>query len=124
MKNKQTIKPAGIERDRDIAELRGDICCNNVGGVCYLYNGTCELGSIDCIKAYKPYSTDIACAMELDLPVNHYEVTRRGNKFKVRCWITIMPEGNTEESEWHETEAHAMADARSGAWLKFVESKK
>jgi hypothetical protein len=61
------IKPVGPERDKQIAELRGE--CQYYWGIpkynCTLadsYSCSCEhfIGSTD-----KPYSTDIACAFEL-----------------------------------------------------------
>jgi hypothetical protein len=115
--------PAGVERDKVIAIKKGEKvdcdlwpCVDNA--FCDEYQGfKCPHQGV------KPYSTDIACAMKLELPVNHYEVVRRRNKVQVLCWITLNPEGIHYSSEWHYTEAEAMADARSGAWLKWKEGQ-
>ena len=116
---------AGPERDKVIAEIRGDA----VGGFdegCNAkpYSDTiCGVSCANCdYWGIKPYSTDIATAMELELPTNYYEITRRGKKVKAACWVTHNPEGFHHESEWHDTEAAAMSDARSGVWLKWKES--
>lgn len=125
---------AGPERDKVIAIKRGELKCihdkrpkglppqANIADMCdgnsiawptHCYEGACLMWGI------KPCSTSIVHAMELDLPTNNYEITRRGNKVKAACWVTLKPEGIHHESEWHETEAEAIADARTGAYLKW-----
>ena len=126
--------PAGIKRDKVIAEMRGEYKCRyylvldglppqaNIANMCER-NSICwptHCNESSClIWELKPYSTDIATAMALDLPVNHYEIVRRGKKIQALCWITLNPEGIHFLSSWHETEAAAIADARSGAWLEW-----
>jgi hypothetical protein len=98
------IKPAGVERDRQIAEIRGD-------------------GQ----PIYRPYSTDITAAMELweEMVVKgaYYliktrKLSRRGNVYRVR----IMRE-NALLFTGADTEGlnKAMAAAISGAWMRWRE---
>jgi hypothetical protein len=116
------MKPAGPERDREIAEVRGDF--DNGCGKPHFYRD-CDNNCFNCatrkaFKLDKPYSTDIACAMELELPCNKYhELTyKKSDGFFVEIWHQSKL---IFTSEVNISEAIAKADARSGAYLKWKE---
>lgn len=113
--------PVGIERDRRIAELRGekedrleDYLCDR----CYRMEGCVSCDNY----GHSPYSTDIACAMEL------WEEMKGVMAVKLEAWSGVdhkqiidcyyKPTPNSYECYSGDTEA----DTISGAWLKWKEA--
>ncbi len=127
--------PAGPERDKVIAEMRGDKAglCED-GGLNEYYDGyICDCGYKGEWGDYpehdipvKPYSTDIAYAMEL-----WEEMKKVGDvelDFKIRqgnCYCRLGIGG--EPSDDYDIEivniVETEADAISGAWLKWREGE-
>ena len=114
--------PAGVERDRVIAELRGIECVYLVRNDINYYVGCTFLdGKAECKNCrhetfcYKPYSTDIATAMEL-----WEEMKGAGNPpylicsgaGYVECYLHINGEQLVHT-------AGTEADAISGAYLRW-----
>ena len=120
------MKPAGPERDRGIAEVRGDegeerwsCSCGgtmyNKAQVHWHSRGHSDEYIVTQYTKHKPYSTDISAAMELwrDLP-RGCTLYKGAKSFIVRIYKTNYP------SRWecrHEGETEA--DAISGAYLKW-----
>jgi hypothetical protein len=122
------IKPVGIERDKQIAEVRGDevfIECHHDLIPCdCIWEPTrteCGMESPETCKdrqVYdpKPYSTDISCAMEL------WEEMKGAGLFIVLCNpekgdILCSVQDTHGEEYYHEGETEA--DAISGCFLKW-----
>jgi hypothetical protein len=118
------MKPAGADRDREIAEMRGDKpeCIpepwkSNEHAICSRAI-SCDV----CTKKRdKPYSTDIAAAFELWEEMkgdkDNHAIRLRGREGFMICSVD-RPWGE-EIGYQGETEA----DAISGAWLKWKEGK-
>lgn len=102
------VKPVGVERDKQIAELRGDRQIHEDNKYRYYYKD-------------KPYSTDIATAFEL------WEEMKGASRY-VKLYISDVKksgiymffEGKTEDDDWKITHVgETEADAISGAYEKW-----
>ena len=127
------MKP-GVERDKVVAELRGDkpdiICHLPTEADCPYYG---HVGEEDCpdkceyLKPdYKPYSTDIACAFELWEEMkgairNSSASVLRLNIDTISYLIccTVLESHMGKPSKLGKCLAETEADAISGAWLKW-----
>ncbi|KKM90519.1 hypothetical protein LCGC14_1237790 [marine sediment metagenome] len=132
--------PAGVERDKVIAELRGEKSCMYYSGFPVDISGDAEGCTNDSIAwpdcdnclmfSYKPYSTDIATAMTLETEMvnNGLTVTiaasKWGDGYKADATLFENGVGKTSYyvSKELETIEKAIADAISGAWSKWKES--
>ena len=127
----KAMTPPGPERNREIAELRGGELADPMSKCIARQLDRCPAEPLDddcpdnCSflkDNHKPYSTDIAAAMELKLPGAHYEI--KMDRSPDECWTASMrvyfyPHVIEFKSDCHRTEAAAIADARTGAWLKW-----
>jgi hypothetical protein len=113
------VAPVGIERDNQIAEMK----YRNWN------KGDKVPHFLDPDKAHlpmkwetKPYSTNIATAMELELPCNKFFcVTHKFSKgYFVEIWHR---EKLVFDSDTHKTESAAWTDARSGAYIKMEDAR-
>jgi NAD-dependent SIR2 family protein deacetylase len=115
------MKPAGIERDREIAEIRGDdwlleclIGCENVFQMSKQKaeeQATCPACGEE-VRAYpKPYSTDIATAFEL---AEDMRTATDADGFDILYEAV---------KEWLEI-GKPFADAISGAWLEWRDNER
>jgi hypothetical protein len=109
------LKPCGVERDKQIAELRGDKKLQHMT----MFAGRPE--KVDWY--YKPYSTDIATAMELweemkgaNLRPSLTVYTSDDGEHKLACEARLI--ADKPITRWREI-GETEADAISGAWLKW-----
>lgn len=132
------MNKVGPERDKVIAELADDDLSHTfiphpgqglVAGMVCRY---CDIpqtsvtmrdeSTLECNKRIKPYSTDIACAMELweEMKGAGYNLELSfHNKWGIICrFVTKHPDNTVCFTAGGETEA----DAISGAWLKWKET--
>jgi hypothetical protein len=134
-----TISPAGPERDKQIAELRGDTYQHKNCAIgpqdlsdCPDYVGTVEAEPLcpdNCEhNVYygnpKTYSTDISCAMELDLwPIFAISFRFDGAVIALNLGndgiIEYVAPISWKVGKRTRTQGEIMADAISGAWLKW-----
>jgi hypothetical protein len=134
------MKPAGAERDRDIAEVRGDevfIECHHDLIPCdCIWEPTkteCLMDSPETCRDRQiypplPYSTDISCAMELweemhnSWQTSTWVIDTKCWEETGHCWAKVRQwwkEIEHESQRKHKSLSEAMADAISGAWLKW-----
>lgn len=120
---------AGPERDKRIAELKGRCLHKNTENyqefgmeiIHYIRCLDCRDSNVSLYEKQKPYSTDITCAMGL-----WDEMAKAGLMPVIKTiWIDHGELGYRVSCEGGHFmhEAWDMADAISGAWLKWKESK-
>lgn len=116
--------PAGPERDRIIAELKYGNASMALDGKTVLVNEEPdEHGHYGSFESPK-FSTDIACAMELELPGGNCDILifrepGECEQFTAFIRAYFYPKTFEFKSSVHLTQAEAIADARSGAWLNY-----
>lgn len=119
--------PAGIERDKQVAELRGDDRVCGFDTCAYMMSPAHDCD--DCQYLIdKPYSTDISCAMELweemkqggcNLYLHYNAADAAPKSIRGIAVEVIKPSYKINDLEWVKGETEA--DAISGAWLKWKE---
>lgn len=112
------MKPAGIERDKQIAEMRGEVCAFYVKKV--VCASACESPNECDHPLIKPYSTDISAAMEL------WEEMKAAVLFVVLCNPEkgdILCSVQDTHGEEYYAEAETESDAISGAWIRWKEGE-
>ena len=115
------MKPAGIERDKQIAGLRGTLCSHpymhEIG--CQVKAPSSEICEDKCgclFYQVKPYSTDISAAMEL-----WEEIPQNSQMMKNPDGVTVIVYTNWQIHKRLKYKGEDTADAISGAWLKWKE---
>jgi hypothetical protein len=128
------LKPVGPERDKQIAELRGEYKCMhdmrprglppeaNIADMCeknsicwptHCFEGVCLIWKV------KPYSTDISCAMELWEEMIESELQFYIDANKTHSSVWMLDEGIGDRIMLNEVVPYNLADAISGAYLKW-----